>query len=527
MNRDESDKTAKTTEENPTEAEHLLPESVAACLKNAEELLNACRLLLDHDGLPRVAYHLAALGLEEIGKARLLRTAEFAQKLKQEVPDIVRTSLMDRGHIKRIFWAIWTETFGQEKVDGKQIEETRGLARRIHETRLRGLYVDADGDVLLSPFEVVSPEQASGLVRFTEIRLELERGFGAREVDAETDPLFVWFMSAADDHEISRLIFGNKSMEKLAELKNVREWVRWLKETFDTADAEARLFAEREISRAVSNSADAARDKWRMRFRLHSASHAIRPKPLTEWNSRVEWLKLERPQDKDQLLVELILPDRVLAKSVYHSAWALARQFVTALNMATFGFFWWELPVQTSRHYEKLTDLETGREVVIEPTPPLDLDWGKGRRVLSEDDIKRVHWVFALLVRMSAHHELAPALSRYIEGLTWLSKANVHMPLHLHAFGTFYHSLRLAMQVETPVSGGVEIGAADVSAKIRELQPKVEAPERYAEVGEAFVKDHALPISVTALDAFMMKVLCDLFWLRHVLPARAAGLEDN
>jgi hypothetical protein len=38
------------------------------------------------------------------------------------------------------FWALWGPSFGRELITAEQIEERRGLARRLHNTRLAGLY---------------------------------------------------------------------------------------------------------------------------------------------------------------------------------------------------------------------------------------------------------------------------------------------------------------------------------------------------------------------------------------------------
>ena len=50
------------------------------CISNAEELLRGGRGLLDRDDLPRLAYHLAILALEEVGKARMIAMQIVAEQ---------------------------------------------------------------------------------------------------------------------------------------------------------------------------------------------------------------------------------------------------------------------------------------------------------------------------------------------------------------------------------------------------------------------------------------------------------------
>src|ERR1035437_6375179 len=116
--------------------------AVEACLSNADELLRVAKGAIERESLPRIGFHLSALALEELAKAHLIRLVMFAHRDGREVPSIIRGALEDRGHVKRLFWAIWTQTIGREVVNARQIEEIRGLAQHIHETRLRGLYVE-------------------------------------------------------------------------------------------------------------------------------------------------------------------------------------------------------------------------------------------------------------------------------------------------------------------------------------------------------------------------------------------------
>lgn len=55
----------------------------------------------------------------------------------------------------------------------------------------------------------------------------------------------------------------------------------------------------------------------------------------------------------------------------------MARQFVTALNMGTMGFWWRHMPQHVDRWFESLRDLETGQELRLERKPSFVIDWAQ------------------------------------------------------------------------------------------------------------------------------------------------------
>ena len=128
-----------------------------ASLDHATDLLDAARLLMPR--FPHLAYHFATLSLEEVGRSTLLVMEEVAQR--REAP----SGGYRRGagdHVRKLFWALWGPSFGRETITGAQIEEFRGLARHVHQTRQAGLYyggVDAR-----IPSEAISATEANELI---------------------------------------------------------------------------------------------------------------------------------------------------------------------------------------------------------------------------------------------------------------------------------------------------------------------------------------------------------------------------
>ena len=165
--------------------------AIDACFVNAEELLRAASLLLEQGGAPRLAYHLALLALEEIGKSRILGMRVVSDRHGQEMPGFIDRALDD--HVRKLFWAIWGPSMGEEIITVQQIQENLGLAMRLHEKRIAGLYVDRlEGGEVALPTGVITSEETTALLTFVNAGLEIAR---VRLVDDGADP------AVSDAHE--------------------------------------------------------------------------------------------------------------------------------------------------------------------------------------------------------------------------------------------------------------------------------------------------------------------------------------
>ena len=95
-----------------------------ACLDHAEDLIAAARTVFDikkHN----IAYHLATLALEEIGKAGLLFISLQAGSFDRD-PAWARKN--SRDHVKKLFFAFFGASFGNRVLDKKEFESFQGLA---------------------------------------------------------------------------------------------------------------------------------------------------------------------------------------------------------------------------------------------------------------------------------------------------------------------------------------------------------------------------------------------------------------
>lgn len=489
--------------------------AMQACLEHSRDLLASARAV-QVSGHAHIAYHLAALALEEVGRRELIGVQSIAAS--QPVSPAWPSKHM-QDHVQKLFWAFFGgSSFYAEKLTGKRLDEMVGTARYIHVTRLAGLYVDHGQDGLSIPRDAISPEECNALIEFVDARLQaalsetLRDAISDEEVERQT-----WFLRASEDPERMRMIMSGASMEKLAELKDVRAWVSWLKEIFDNAEAEAREAAEIEIKRVPGTARKDAKDKWRFRIRILSGSHVIRPKTLTAWNKDVGWIKLVAVSGKkSQLLVEFTLKDYVTADRLWWFGWGVARQFVVALNIATMGFWWWRLPEHISKFYEALDDLESKRSFVVERSPSLKIDWGENK-VLSEEDLSRLKTCFAALPRPDEQQRLA-ALNYYTGGITFLSLNDIHWQCEIQAFGNFFESLK-AMMMERGEVGTEQVFETAFARFLDDMFPKMDERDRLIGLCKAFESGKLEGIVVTLKEVSFIKLFCDAYFLRTVQPA--------
>ncbi|HEY0872553.1 MAG TPA: hypothetical protein VGD94_03705 [Vicinamibacterales bacterium] len=157
-----------------------------------------------------------------------------------------------------------------------------------------------------------------------------------------------------------------------------------------------------------------------------------------------------------------------------------------------------------------MTDLESKREILMLRKPRLVVD--RKPEVLDDGALTRTMFAMAALPGIQAAHE-HPPFDRYLEGVIWLSKSDVHMELHAHAFGCFYESLRRAIEVfEGP--DAARTPADRVEATIKNIAPKFDESEKYLNAGEQFVSKRTLQADLTLDNAAVMKLFCDAYFNR-------------
>ena len=236
---------------NPADPKERIARVRGACVENAEALLNAATVVAGQPGSNNIAYHLAALALEEIGKSSMIFMSSLRAPGDEEHK---RPVDWIEDHERKLFWAIYSL-----RMDGsnptKTIQQAFGIAKHIHETRLATLYVDPQYP---EARRSVSEEEVQVLLKLTEAQLGMEKLKKPREMSAEDKADLDWFFAATDDPYLKTIVFSKGSFEKQAELgDDTLAWVRWLKGIIDENN---RANIELAIKRSTASRPKARRD---------------------------------------------------------------------------------------------------------------------------------------------------------------------------------------------------------------------------------------------------------------------------
>lgn len=490
-------------------------DTVEACKAHARALLQSAKAVFAA-GHSNIAYHLALLSLEELGRRELIGVQSIAEKREGGDTGFIERQL--QNHVDKLFWCFFAGTFGREKLTKEHLESTKQLARVLHEKRLAALYVDRSKTDLNIPSEAVTREESDNLIKLAEARL----GMAEAEVPREQIPnaeveLQTWFLKNIEKPEIKRFMFSRTAMDKLHELQDVKSWTLWIKEEIERDAKENLELTRQELQRGTTGHSGTGAQKWKIRVRILTASHSIRPKAVNYWNQRVSWIKLITISGKkDQLYVDILLPDTIDIHRLWFIAWGAARHFVVALNIGTMGFWWWRLPVDVDAFYEAIEDVQHKRGVKLTRSPSLKIDWGENR-ILAEEDMDRVIAAMAALPTGPGNPEEKP-FGFYIGGLTFLALNDVHWQCESNIFGNFYESLKWMMER----CGDWKIGEPFAPAHAEFLrsfsQMDATETERFSQLARAFESGLGDKVQVTLKEASFEKLFCDAYFQKKLMP---------
>ncbi len=477
-----------------------------ACYFNADSHLNAAHILLDSEN-SSAAYHHGVIALEEVGKAELLTMNWLAQSRSKRG----YRSWMD-DHLKKLFWSLWGPSFGQELITMEQIQSYQGFAKSIHETRLGSLYVDIAGEE--PTIIVIDREQALSLIKLTQTRLEMSKLHHGDDFSVERKGILKWFLDAPDDPDKRKFIFSGTSQKKLIELGDIWEWVKWLHDESEQSEKIALEMVQKELDRQTLDESEQDNPKWRLRIRLHCPSHSIRKSELRKWNEDNDWIKLESvDRSRHELIVDMTLRKNLPIQALWHAGLGVVRWFISALNIGTFGFFWFTKAEYTGTFYESVIDLENNAEVHVERSPKLEFDWGN--HALKSDLLARVSTCLVGLPNPQ-ERKLHEPFNWYLTGIACLAKTDVHVPMVVDAFRGFYFAWKKAM---------IQYGEIDIDAdapkilgdQIAEMFPKEhEDQKNYVDLCKGIEKGLPDHDKITLNEVGCMKVLCD-FRLQQIL----------
>lgn len=338
------------------------------CIDNAISLLNAAKTVNE----PNISFHLATISLEEIGKIHLFLINLLRDEFEEEDNNVL-DKLDD--HFKKIFYAIWLPFFSQEKITNDTIQKFEGIAKIVHEKRLLALYYDPKDEDRL-PKDKITEEDRNQIISLVENLVEREQATESFRSEQDID-LINWFYKSSSNKENKTWIFGRKSLDKLHDLNDALEWVKWLKEIYDENEKDLLIIHEDERKRRINTKKKKLKDKWSIKIKLFSLSHVIRQKEFAQWNNGSEFIKLHSTNIKNELLVTLILKENHKITALWNEFLHLSNIFITAVNIGSIGFFWWYLPKTDIKYFVRLKDLERNLEIKVDQPDEDKFDWGK------------------------------------------------------------------------------------------------------------------------------------------------------
>ena len=422
------------------------------CLDHARDLVASARRVLANDSAyPNIAYHLAILAMEEIGKAGML----CARGVTRGAKDPIWIDKRLDNHVWKLMWPAWTPSLSGGKIDPKDFEEARRFAESTHKRRMAGLYVDFEDSATPPPRQAVNIGHATSLLNLAAARLELEEARGAPVLDGSTEEL-EWYLATVSDELGQKRLFSQPFIQKHQEFGgDTRAWVRWAREELGKiAEAEKDQLA-RELSRQASKPGE-GRPKWLMKVRVQTPSHSLRQKTLNFWNDRIAAVKLRTAGPKNEdLLLEMTIHDHIKLEELFDFGLAFSTMHLVMLNIGTAGVFWYELAGQQETYYDSLEDLDTpGMKVSMGRRRGLATEWeedrpnGRKRQRVALEEAHLSNAISALAAfGVMPNDDAEPIFGHYIHGLKLLSKGDLHLPLETQARDAFLTALRRGVRL--------------------------------------------------------------------------------
>lgn len=480
-----------------------------SCLDNAECLLSMAERELGRNA-DHICFHLALLAFEEVGKAGFA-TVSFA--IVTGNGNVKQMNAWMEDHEKKIFWAFWRPTSDTYINTREEIENSDWIATALHKRRLLSLYTDPNNPVATQ--DRMKEEEARQLIQLVRVRLEMEKQTIMKDHYTEEDTkMLSWFFEACEDEEKKRFIFGNISMQKRIDLKDGKSWIIWLREYFDKKEAEFIKTAEQEISRKQPDAAEAEKPKYQVRIRIQTQSHEIANKAFKEWNEKIDRIKLQKsnskqmkPFAKGEVLMDFILPKAVPLSGLWDFSFFKAKTFVIALNIASKGLFWWNVPKDIEAFYENAKDLESMTNFKLTRGKRVSLDWNSAnlRLILDAEVMGRVSVIFGYII--NEHEKLKQYLTAYAEGMGLFSKTDIHLRLDANAFERFFLALKEALVAHGDWDGKEPL----VQAAKKQFPEELNELKETLELGLAQENDPTKPHNITLTEVAAIKLYCDFY----------------
>lgn len=481
----------------------------AACLEHAEDLVSSAERVLGTENVfHNIAYHLAVLALEEIGKAQMI--------VANAVSDSQSRAVKLDDHVSKLTWAIWYPKMLDGQIDPKKFEEAGEFARRLHAKRIDGLYVNHDqmvGDDL-PPSRAVSVADVQIILEMAREGLRIEKSRDPSQLGLPNANLD-WFLRTISDERGKGVLFSKHFVQKLEELVEPTKWIAWARAEFARISAEQLAFLEKERARPIP-AQESAEPRWVISIRLNSRWHAIRQKSLNLWNAQIPFAKFAKPKEfkESEFLLELTLYDNINVDDVFDAGFMWSKMILACLNAGTGGFVWYQVSGGQDRYFDKVKDLKNPDRSVEMGKPrglaglTIELAGEKGERhkdTLSESYMRSALKCFTVFSKLS-NDAAEPILGPYLYALTLLSKSDLHLSCEDDARRSFSDCLAATMKRYGDWDGNQASLRGAIDLHLSETIPEKEHRDLILEIVDDTEKSEETPIA----RAFHTKRLADI-----------------
>lgn len=478
-------------------------DGVQRCLRNSQDLHREAVSLYEKKSFPR-SYFLAVTALEEIGKISILlgnyaiplRSESLQQKFWEDFFNPRFKMVCSLTH------AALPECTRKEVVDimkfGENLENTKKFALQVRPEDSRSGF--------LSPGHFIGKDNAKTVLGLLKARLELARvGVANLKKPEDLSPAeknaLNWLRENSSDRDFLTFINSPESYKCLNSSGSVPRWVAYLKEEWTKK-------VEGDRSRIQCG---VGKIKWRCTARIRSYSHTLKEGIFDKWNETADLVKLRRVTDR-VIEMGLGIPPLANEHEAYSSAIRLSYATLLALNVATFGHFWWPpaiWPMKISDAY----NLESRNEVTFRVRPRKDREWGS--KQLTQKNV-----VDAMELTIGATRLDGTYFEFYGLGLTFLSIPNPEHHFYREVFANFYKIIERLTVVDILGETKLRSEKKQIKKAMAGLGLEKTIVDEFDDIYKIRCRDamHSwgTEAPVTFEEAGKCKVLCDYYLYKYL-----------
>ena len=188
--------------------------------------------------------------------------------------------------------------------------------------------------------------------------------------------------------------------------------------------------------------------------------------------------------------------------------WQNTYVFVTALNIATMGFFWWYTPEYISRYFDKIRDIEHESEIIVDRTPMLKIVWPN--QALKAPDLNSVSVVYSFIAQASQRQ--FESTHRYFRTLGLMAKNDIFFQFEPNIFIEFMSALKDAMQAYGDWDGKPESAEASITGFFDRVPASPEITEMvrdFLHIVAHMMANKIAPRAITLDDVARAKLIFD------------------